>query len=211
MALVAFLALALEAPAILSQPGEAVEKRIETAVRADFATVRRLLELSRRVDEFGEPQTENELNDWVQKAREVRAEMIKLTNEGNTARVGLLDFLKRREPEDECPLVEPVVRYFEAENEFFRLAEKAQESTTVMVFNPNAPSPDVGQKLRALSELGAAVLKSYDALLVCQQDLLTKAGAQGLALSPVWDPAEQKSMLESYKAMSDLLNGREKE
>lgn len=188
-----------------------MRKRIETAVRADLVTTSRILELSTRMDGLDEPQTEEELGVWVQEAQKIRAEMITLTTERKAARIDFLGSLRQGDSEEGGPLVESVIRYFEAENEYFRLAEKAQATTTVMVFDPETASPEDVHKLRAVSQLGDAVLKSYDALLACQQDMIATAGAHGLQLSPVWDPAEQESMLKSYKAMRDLWNSLERE
>lgn len=163
------------------------------------------------MDDLGEPQTEEELNAWVQEAQKVRAKIIALTTEGKAARIGFLDSLKQGGSDEGRPLVGSVIRYFEAENEYFRLAEEAQETTTVMVFDPKTASPEEVHKLRAVSQLGDAVLKSYDALLACQQDMIATAVAHGLQLSPVWDPAEQESILKSYKALRDLCNSLERE
>lgn len=210
LAFILFLALSLGGAPTFAQPGEAVDQRIEKAVTIDFATVRKLFEFSKRMDNVREPETEEEIVEWVQNAQKIRAEMIELTNEGYTTRDELLELVKRGDLKGECPLVQSVVRYFETENEFFRLAEKAQESTTVIFLNSQAVSPDDIQKMRVVSELGEAALKSYDTLLRCQQDLISKAGARGLELSPVWDPDEQDSMLEFYRAMRDRLKGLEK-
>ena len=41
-------------------------------------------------------------------------------------------------------------------------------------------------------------------ILKSQTQLVAKAKKQGLVLKPVWDPAVQKEMLDSYRAMKTL-------
>ena len=186
-----------------AQAGDAVKMKIEDAVVADFSLVRRIFELTNSLDGF-EPQSEKEIDDWVKNAQRVRHEVLDLTKQGNEARTKFINDLKSGVEAEASPLREPVIRYFEAENGHFALIEKSQDNTTVMLFQPGSSTEEQMRGVDALCELNEALLKSHQHLVKCQGDLLEQANAQGLELSRVWDPAEQKSMLESSEAMKNL-------
>ena len=186
-----------------AQSGDAVNKRIEQAISADFSTVKKILQLSQSLDS-AEPQTEEGIDQWVQQAQTVRLEMIELAQTARDSRIETLSYLKEIEAGVDCPLKDLVIDYFEGENAYFSLAKEAQDGSSVMVFKSNSLSDQERARFEELGKLGDALLTSYDTMLKSQDRLLAKAKEQGLPLDPVWDPAEQRETLDSYRAMKNF-------
>lgn len=91
---------------------------IERALARDSESARRLFSLS---DELkgAEPQTQEELDRWIENAQKVSAEIERLKNESTQHRLETLDQLKA---EEGTALVTATIEFFEAENAYFRLA-----------------------------------------------------------------------------------------
>ena len=177
--------------------------KIEDVITSDFTLVRRISELTKSLDGF-EPQSEKEIADWVKKAQKIRHEVLDLTKQGHEVRARATDELKSQHETEASPLRERTLRYFEAENVHFDLIEKSQDNTALMLFQPGSSTEEQMRGIDALCELSEALLKSHQHLVKCQEELLEQANAQGLALSRVWDSAEEESMLESSEAMKSL-------
>jgi len=53
-------------------------RTVEQAVKTDFQTVRTMLSGSEKLDSLGEPQTDAEVEKWLEEAQKIRAEMLEL-------------------------------------------------------------------------------------------------------------------------------------
>lgn len=178
-------------------------ERIEKAVLADFAIVKEILELPKSLD-ASEPQTQEEVDQWVQQAQKIRLRMIDLEKESRELRVETIGYLKSLKADTDCPLKDSVIEFFEAENAYFQLSQDAQEESTVVTIVSGSLSEEERRTFEAIAELGERLLASYDIMLKSQAQLVLKAKEQGLVLTPVWDPVEQKETLDSYRAMKTL-------
>ena len=175
--------------------GGSVHEIIEKALSEDSEAIGRILTL---FDELTgtEPQTQEEVDQWVAKAQRVSAEIEQLKAQSHRLRTETIERLKS---EDTSPLATRTIEFFEAENAYFGLADEPQE-TFVSISVAGKLSDEHRRRIEAMRKHSTAVLESFTVMIEAQDRLIEETRSAGIRYVPPWDLERQRELLETYKA-----------
>lgn len=184
-----------------------MNQRLKEAVLKDMENTRLLLSLPKEL-ESADPQTEQELKQWTEKAQELRARMDELAKAGSVLRTETLEQLKALPSGEDCPLKSEVSDYFQAENEYFELAEQSKNQTSVVLVANGSTSVEGEKKMHSLLETSIKTLTLYDRLLSSQQALLKAANQRGWKLMPVWEQSYRTELAKGVEMLKNFKTRR---
>lgn len=184
-----------------------VNQKLEKAVRQDMQDVRVLLSLPKEL-ESADPKTEEELKQWTEKAQAVGTRMDQLTQAGSLLRKDVLAQLQALPTDAECPLKAEVSDYFQAENDYFELAEQSKNQTSVVLVANGSTSVEGDKRMHSLLETSIKTLALYDRLLASQQALLKAANPRGWKLEPVWDESYRLELAKGVEMLKNFKTRR---
>lgn len=159
--------------------------------------IRRFLALSDTLEE--QVTEEEELQRWIENAQKVGEQMSRLREE---ARLLKLRCIAEAHAGEDRTLVEAVVDFFKAENDYFELIRRSEENTSVEIFRTG--SAQQRQWVQERRAFGETLWESFRAVCSKQQALLALAESRGLGFTPAWDDRRQQVLLSAYAEIREF-------